>query len=72
MAIAAVCQPEAARPFEYRGFRGRLVEMVGLGIEFRCEPLDVFARDALFRALEAHEEDHIIEPFDHRPLGHGI
>jgi hypothetical protein len=42
--------------------------MVGLGIEFRCEPLDVFARDALFRALEVHAEDQIIEPFDHRPL----
>src|ERR1700727_638036 len=51
-----------------RALCGRLVEVVGLGIEFGREPLDVFARDSLFRALEAHAEDQIIEPFDHRPL----
>jgi hypothetical protein len=40
--------------------------MVGLGIEFGREPFDVLARDVLFRALEAHAENEIIEPLDHR------
>jgi hypothetical protein len=40
--------------------------MIGLGIEFGREPLDVFACDALFRALETHAENEIIEPLDHR------
>jgi len=52
---------------EHRTLRGRVVEMVGLGIEFRCEPLDVFASDAPLWALEAHAENEIIEPLDHRP-----
>src|SRR5262249_52136393 len=41
--------------------------MVGLGIELRCEPLDAFARDQLFGALEAHTEREIIEPLYHGP-----
>jgi hypothetical protein len=41
--------------------------MVGLGIEFRREPLDLVAGHALLRALEAHADHEIIEPLDHRP-----
>jgi hypothetical protein len=40
--------------------------MVGLGIEFRREPLDVVASDALLWALKAHAENEIIEPLNHR------
>ena len=39
---------------KHRALRGRFVEVVGLRIEFEGEALDVLARDALFRALEAH------------------
>src|SRR6266702_339092 len=46
---------------------GGLVEVVGLRIELRCEPLDVLPRHGLFRALEAHAEREIFEPFDHEP-----
>src|ERR1700751_5238643 len=60
---------------EHRALRGPFVEMVGLGIEFRREPLNVVASDALLWALEAHAENKIIEPLNHqRPRlhGHGI
>src|SRR5438132_2205010 len=46
---------------------GGLVEVVGLRIELRREPLDVLSRHELFRALEAHAEREIVEPFDHGP-----
>jgi hypothetical protein len=41
--------------------------MIGLGIEFRCEPLNVLTRDQLVCSLEAHAESEIIKPLDHDP-----
>src|SRR5713226_20907 len=40
MVMAAVCQPLAASPLEYRVARGFLVEMERLGIELGAECLD--------------------------------
>jgi hypothetical protein len=37
-----------------------------LGIELRCEPLDIFARENFFLALKTHANSKIVEPFDHR------
>src|SRR5262249_32644273 len=48
-----------------RLLRGGLVEVVGLRIKLRSEALDVFARNQLFPALDAHAQRKIFEPLDH-------
>jgi hypothetical protein len=60
------------RNFQVRWFiihplpEGRFVKVIKLGIELRCEPLDIFARDNFFLALKTHANSKIVEPFDHR------
>jgi hypothetical protein len=43
--------PRSSEALQWRLLGGRFVKMMGLGIELRCEPLDIFARDNFFLAL---------------------
>jgi hypothetical protein len=46
--------PRSSKAFQGRLLGGCFVKMIGLGIELRCEPLDIFVRDTFFLALKAH------------------
>jgi hypothetical protein len=60
--------PRSNEAFEWRLLSGRFVKMIGLRIELRRKPLDLFARDNCFRALKTHADSKIVEPFDHGPF----
>jgi hypothetical protein len=54
MAIAAVCQPDAARPLNMLFLCSDFVEMHGLRIKFRRETLDIAFSDLNLTAFEVH------------------
>lgn len=58
--------PRSSEALQWRLLGGGFVKMIGLGIELRCEPLDIFARDNFFLAFKTHANSKIVEPFDHR------
>ena len=58
--------PRSGEAFQWRLLGGRFVKVIRLGIELRCEPLDIFARNNFFLALKTHSNSKIVEPFDHR------
>jgi hypothetical protein len=58
--------PRSGEAFQWRLLGGHFVKVIRLGIELRCEPLDIFARDNFFLALKTHANSKIVEPFDHR------
>jgi hypothetical protein len=60
--------PRGSEASENRTLSGLLVEMVELGIVFGGEPLDLLSGHMLLGAFEAHAENEIIEPLDHRSL----
>ena len=67
IAIAAVCQPEAARPLKI-DFRSSFVKVEGLRIEFGGEALDIVSSDFGFAALVPHADREVVEPLDHEIL----
>src|SRR5262245_58745191 len=53
------------KAFKRRTLRRSLVKVIRLRVEFRGKAFDVFTGYQFLRALEAHPDTHIVEPFDH-------